>query len=338
MSTENSLDKVEKRPVTRVLILKLSSFGDILQTFYALEDLCRFNPSVQIFWCVESQFEHLLRISRRKIRIISLPLSRWKKDWYRVATIVAILKTVRALRSENIDVSVDLQGMLKSSVFGFLSGAKIRFGPSRKFSSERGACYFYNRKKPIQKLEGLASRTREFLGSALGYDYQHFTMSSGLSVWSGGAEIALFVGASTERKSLSGSELLDISLRLRCCTSAPVVLYWGNETERRKGLNLLKDIKTEQFRVAERVYSVAELMSRLSKETAFVIGADTGPVHFAVALGVPTIMLFKSTRLERYSHPDLKVLYPLLISSEFDLGHVSNAIANLVESHSQVKS
>ncbi len=323
--------------MTRVLILKLSAFGDILQTFYALEDLCRFDPSVQIAWCVESQFDQLLKINRRKIRIISLPLSKWKKNWYRIATLVAILKTVRALRSENIDVSVDLQGMLKSAVFGFLSGAKIRFGPSRKFSSERGACYFYNRKAPIQKLEGLASRTREFLGSALGYDYRHFNMSSGLSVWSGGAEIALFVGASTERKSLSGSELLHLSLILKCRTSAPVVLYWGNETERRKGFHLLEELKSEQFSVAERVYPVGELMSRLSKETAFVIGADTGPVHFAVALGVPTLMLFKSTRLERYSHPDLKVLYPLLISSEFDLDQVGNAIAKLVVSNSQVK-
>jgi ADP-heptose:LPS heptosyltransferase len=100
---------------------------------------------------------------------------------------------------------------------------------------------------------------------------------------------------------------------------------------------LLEELKSEQFSVAERVYSVDELMSRLSKETAFVIGADTGPVHFAAALGVPTLMLFKSTRLERYSHPDLKVLYPLLISSEFDLEQVGNAIANLVKSNSQVK-
>ena len=245
--------------MARVLILKLSSFGDILQTFYALEDLCRFDPNLKISWCVQSEFQELLKIHNRTIQVISFPLAAWKRGWYRPSTLVAVFQTIKALRSEKIDVSVDLQGMLKSAVIGFLSGAKTRVGPSQQFVSERGACYFYNRKMPISQVEGLASRSRDFLGSAVGYDFKKFSISSGLDGWTGGAEIAIFVGASTERKSLTKSELLNISRALMRLTSTKVALYWGSNIEHRECLSLIEELNSEQFAVAKRIYSLRSL-------------------------------------------------------------------------------
>ncbi len=62
--------------------------------------------------------------------------------------------------------------------------------------------------------------------------------------------------------------------------------------------------------VAPRIYSVQDLVARFMDARA-VVGGDTGLAHLAVALGVPTVMLFLKTHAVRYAHPELSNQLPV---------------------------
>ncbi|MCC7519201.1 MAG: glycosyltransferase family 9 protein [Verrucomicrobiae bacterium] len=105
----------------RVLIVRLSALGDIIQGIPCLVALKESFPDWQISWLTEAPHATVLEGHPHLDRLFLLD-----RAWRRGAA--NALETWRALRRERFDVALDLQGLFKSGLWSLLSGAPRRIG------------------------------------------------------------------------------------------------------------------------------------------------------------------------------------------------------------------
>lgn len=105
----------------RVLIVKLSSLGDVVHAMPVIDDLHRAHPGVVVDWVVEPAFAPLLRRVDGIGEVIECALRRWRKGWW-TAEVRAEWRAFRGrLHRERYDAVIDLQGLTKSALVARLA-------------------------------------------------------------------------------------------------------------------------------------------------------------------------------------------------------------------------
>src|SRR5882672_9469628 len=117
--------------VPRLLVVRLSAFGDVIHTIPAVVAL---REAWDIDWTVEAPYRQLVEIVAR-VKAIPLSLKKWS------------LVNVGRLRGH--DVVVDFQGLMKSALLAQFSGAKTRYGFAPEFIREKPASWLMNHRIPI---------------------------------------------------------------------------------------------------------------------------------------------------------------------------------------------
>lgn len=114
--------KLPTGSIRKILVLRYRSIGDILLANPALHGLRKTFPNAKIDIIVDDLFEEILRENPNVDRVIINPRKpagpKWKAD----------LEMLKKLRAEGYDVAVDLHSGPRSAAFAFLSGAKWRAG------------------------------------------------------------------------------------------------------------------------------------------------------------------------------------------------------------------
>ena len=105
----------------RVLLVKLSSLGDVVHSLPAAMDLQTQVSGVHIDWVVEPAFAPLLELCPAVKRIIPCNLRRWRKRWWRTDTRQAWRSFQQDLQSTSYDAVIDLQGLSKSALVSKLA-------------------------------------------------------------------------------------------------------------------------------------------------------------------------------------------------------------------------
>ena len=113
-----------------IVIVKLSAIGDVLHGLPVAVALKRAFPRARIGWAVEGRAADVLAGHRAVDHLFRLP-RRWLKSPS------AVLTLRQQLRAFSPDVAIDLQGLLKSGVATWLSGARIRIGFARPIAREQ---------------------------------------------------------------------------------------------------------------------------------------------------------------------------------------------------------
>ncbi|MBI4613884.1 MAG: glycosyltransferase family 9 protein [Planctomycetes bacterium] len=130
-------------PIRRILIVKPSSLGDLVHTLPLANAIKDHWPEVEIDWLVNRAFEPLLSGHPAIARTFPFDRAglRGPAGLWRGRRDLALL--VRELRARRYDLSLDLQGLLRSGLFSFFSGARLRVG----FANAReGSPLFYDRR------------------------------------------------------------------------------------------------------------------------------------------------------------------------------------------------
>jgi heptosyltransferase I len=124
----------------RILIIKTSALGDILQTFPILIYLKKRFPHCTIDWLAEASAEKLLMAQPLINRVLKLDTRRWRRNfcW---ATASEIHQLIKQLRSSSYDYVFDFQGNLKAAVLTAFAKAKHKVGFGWKSSSEKGSSF-----------------------------------------------------------------------------------------------------------------------------------------------------------------------------------------------------
>jgi len=96
-----------------ILIIKLSSLGDVLHNLPVVWDLRAQYPEAQIDWVVEEGYVHLLQplLTRPGFkgidRIIPIAMRRWKKSLFNKKTRIELRAFLMNLRSIRYDMMID---------------------------------------------------------------------------------------------------------------------------------------------------------------------------------------------------------------------------------------
>ena len=108
----------------KILILKPSSLGDVVQALPVLRLLKRHYPGAEIFWWIESNLAGLLEGDPDLSGIFRFDRERWATPWHWGD----IWKSIRALRQQRFDLIIDLQALARSGTVGWLANGKFFIG------------------------------------------------------------------------------------------------------------------------------------------------------------------------------------------------------------------
>ena len=126
---DDTCDRIKDISFRRILVIKLSSLGDIVHTLPAVAALRQQFTSAQICWLVKSEWASILEGNPDADEVWSVDLS-WR-NW---------TKLIKDLRRRQYDLVVDFQGLFRTGVLGLLSGANKRVGFSQ---AREGAAWMY---------------------------------------------------------------------------------------------------------------------------------------------------------------------------------------------------
>ena len=115
------IDPRARRSTLRILLVKLSSLGDVVHAMPAVQDIVAAHPGAVVDWVVEPAFAPLVQRVAGIGEVIGAPLRRWRQGWWtqRVRSEFNALR--ERLRRHAYDAVLDLQGLTKSAVIARLA-------------------------------------------------------------------------------------------------------------------------------------------------------------------------------------------------------------------------
>jgi len=280
----------------RVLIVKLSSFGDVVHTFPALTDLQAARPDIEVDWLVEEAFAPIAGmhpavaavhpVAYRRLR---WPLTRWP------ALTRQIWLLRYRLRTRKYDLVVDLQGLIKSAAFARLAGAPTA-GFDKASAREPAATRLYRRRHAVPKNIHAVERSRRLLAAALGYELREGTAAPGVALPDHApdkmqlpARYGLILHAASWPTKLWPEDRWRRLVEDRTARGEAIVLPWGNAKERARSERLTTGMPRAV--VLPRVLAGAELVDLIAG-ASFAVGLDSGLMHLVAAFDVPGVWLY----------------------------------------------
>jgi len=276
-----------------VLIIRPSSLGDIVHALPIVHDIARHRPGFAIDWVAEEPFAGLIALNHGVRRVIPVALRRWRHHLLRQSTWREFGVFRRQLVSERYDAVLDLQEQVKGALLAMLARGPVH-GPDRASIREPAATLAYRHTHAIDPRWHLIDRCRALAGLALGYEPEgppRFDLSPPPRRDAPTSRYAVLLHATSRADKLwpmtHWRALIEHLLR----TGIVVVLPWGSPAEAARSTQLAKGLVGVVVPPHRSLPRLAALLARAE----IVCGVDTGLVHLAAALGVPTIALFIAT-------------------------------------------
>lgn len=293
----------------RILIIKPSSLGDIVHALPVLAALRRAYPSAHIAWLVGTSFEPLLRGHPLINELIPFDRSHYGKMWRSPRALTDFCRLMWRLRRRKFDLVLDLQGLIRSGLMAYFSGAKHRVG----FASAREfAWLFYSQRVRIPASAKHAVDQNAHLGRAIGLtvdtrdfplavtDAERTSARQLLESADSGRPLprftAVVVGARWQSKlwpTVRFAELID-QLHV---DGAPRCVLLGASSDRAISDEIIRQTRHPPLTLVGQT-SLRQLTALLEgSERVFCL--DSGPMHIAAALGRPVIAVFGPTNAAR---------------------------------------
>jgi heptosyltransferase-1 len=298
--------------VQKILIVRLSSLGDVVHNMPVVADIRRRHPEAVIDWLVEENFVELVELVQGVRRAIPFSLRRWRKRPLSAATWREVRQFRRTLAAEQYDVVIDCQGLVKSAwVASWARGNLVGLGNRTDGAGyEWPARWFYRTCVPIEARTHVVERSRQLVARALGdpppradgqeprangqnIDFGIDRRRAALELARTGLNLpvpyVVFVHA-TSREDKQWSQRCWIELgQALIRRGASIVLPWGSDVERATSERLAQPFGAAAL-VPPRLSLPA--VTGLIDGAAATVGVDTGLVHIAAALKRPTIELY----------------------------------------------
>ena len=281
----------------RILIVKVTSLGDIVETQPVVSDLRRAFPSAKIDWAADAAFADIIRWNPAVDRVLSAPLRKFKKarSW---ADLKDIAASIGDLRAEKYDVILDIHGVYKSAIIAFLARSSKRIGYQSKDLGERGAAFAYTGRFGPRPQCDAWHGMRISASEALGYEVEGPPVynlrlpepATPLFAADGRPVAALFHATSKDDKKWPVPHWVAVGREL-AQRGFHVVLPWGSERERTEAEQIASQVPGSTVLPKLNVTEIAQMIDAC----ALVVGTDTGFVHVAHGLQKRTVMIFVAT-------------------------------------------
>jgi heptosyltransferase-1 len=284
-----------------ILIVKLSSLGDVVHAMPAVQDLRAAQPQARIDWVVETPFAPLVHRCDGVDSVIGCGLRRWRQSPLGAQTGLEWRAFRDALRHSSYDAVIDLQGLTKSALVSraawlTVGGKRYAMANQTEGSSyEAPTRWVADVTIPIAPRVHAVARSRELCARALGYAVPAET-TFGLRALPLEAApnddaagcVVLAHGTSRADKCWPESHWIELGGAL-IAQGFHVGLPHGDDTERERCERLAQALG-RGARIWPRL-DLGQLTDRLAP-CAGVIGVDSGLSHIAVALLLPHVQIY----------------------------------------------
>ena len=295
----------------RILLVRLSAIGDCLHALPVIHELRRQIPDAFLGWAIEAPGLSLLEGHPEVDRFHLYPRARADGGRWR-----ALLGFRRELRAIGYDVAIDVQGLTKSGLVAWLSGAAERIGFGDRDSRELNRLFLNRRLVPSAQRVHVIDRNLALL-DALGLEvparaswtlpsYQPSPELAAFLREVGGARfVTLNPGAAWPSKRWPVPAFARLARRIALELDAPVAITWGTPEEREDAEAIRDAAAVATVRVAPPT-DLRQLAALLARASLMVSG-DTGPLHLAAALETRCVGIFGPTAPARNGPYDARL-------------------------------
>lgn len=298
------------RRFERILIVRLSSMGDVVHALPAAVMLREAFPHAQIGWLIEERWVELLcalstarsgpRSAQRPLVdvIHTVNLKKWRKALMSNLTWERIGAGLSHLRACHYQAAVDLQGAVRSAILARWSGAPAIYGAAR--ARENAASMWYTRKVISERahvveqyaevVRAVTGHTREIPDAVFPCDaaaaeaVEKRLRQLGLQDF-----VILNPGAGWGAKQWPAERYGELAKALAERGVRSIINFGPREEE----LAQIAE-KASGGSAHALSFSIGELIA-LTRRARLFVGGDTGPMHLAAALHVPVVALFGPT-------------------------------------------
>ncbi len=274
----------------KLLVVKLSSMGDVIHTFAAIADAKTALPELRIDWCVDGGLVELARLSPD----VATVFANDAVGRARPLRLGSLRQLGTALRAEGYDLVIDAQGLIKSAVVSRLAGAPVA-GYNWTSIREPLASLAYRYRHAVPQRLHAVKRMRLLFGAALGYqpDLDIRREPLRLPPSAGDGRVFLLHGTTAESKRWPLDHWVGLARHLAGLGLIPTAT-WSNDQEQRLAVAIRSAVPAMRLVPPLPIAGIAAEIFRAS----LVVGVDTGLAHLADAAGVPTVMLFQASSPE----------------------------------------
>ena len=300
----------------KILIIKLSSLGDLIHTFPAITEAMQKNrelnlyPSLQFDWLVDESFKDVPNFQPYIHQVFTVPLR--KKNY--LTALKKLINIKKLNQAKPYDLIIDAQGLIKSAALLFLLKkiAHKTIGLDFHSARESYASFFYQEKFSIPKNLHAIDRLRLLFSKALNYpitlethiinsitnSITNPTIDSSPPTWETNPPIKVLFLHGTTWPTKQWPDVYWIQLgKILSQKNMQILLPWYGPEEHTRVLSFQKQIPNSLILPS---YSLKEFFNFLKTTPPnLIIAVDTGLTHLAAALNIPMISLFGPTSAEK---------------------------------------
>lgn len=283
----------------KILLVRVSSLGDVLHNLPMVADILRHHPDARIDWVVEEGYVSLVRLNPHVRKVIPFALRRWKKGLKDRAVRAEVRAFFRDLRAEQYDYVFDTQGLIKTGLV--MAAARVRKGGQKigmangtEDSGYEGASrIFHSRSIPVEPRTHAVERGRVVAAAALGYALDT-PPDFGLAApdpakrpaWMpAGAYAVFFHGTARDAKKWATENWIALGHAL---APLSILLPWGSPREKEEAERLAAALPNAAVLPKLSMIDAVEL----ARHAALAVGVDTGLTHIAAAFVRPTVEIY----------------------------------------------
>jgi heptosyltransferase I len=304
----------------KILLVKLSSLGDVLHNLPIVWDLRKRLPHAQIDWIVEEGYVHLLEPLRTTDlfkgidRIIPVAFRRWRKSLFSIRTWREFFAMRKQLQATTYDVVLETQGLLKSGLVCALTkksnnAVVAGLGNATEYSGyEPLARMFYTQSVHVPLKCHAIDRSRWVMCSA--FDWPLLNRNAEPPLFYPSNFVARLPPLLLEglKKTVQGAPALYVlcfHATARAAKRWPndhwvelgkalsnqgyqLVFPWGSPAEMKVSALIASQIPGA---IVPKAFSIEEAYSVVA-HAAITIGVDTGLTHLSAVLGKPTVEIY----------------------------------------------
>jgi lipopolysaccharide heptosyltransferase I len=293
----------------RILIVRLSSVGDVVHGLPVLCALRDSLPHAFIAWAVEESGARLLEGHEALDRMVVLPRRCIEDAWMHPFRDPPVLRRFFAeLHALRFDLAIDVQGLTKSALVAWLARTPKRIGftpPDGRQQSpwfnnvlvSAAHAHIVDRNLELLRPLGIeppkvAFRLPRYPGEEQRMD--RFLRGVGLTA---GGFVLVSPGCGQEVKRWPTERFAAVIAQLGRSHGLPAVVLWAGAAER----VLAEAVTGAAPEGAAFLAPPTDLreMASLARRCRLFLSADTGPLHIAAAIGAPCVGLFGPTLASR---------------------------------------
>jgi len=281
----------------RVLLIKLTSMGDLIHALPALTDAQQAIGDLSIDWVVDEAFHEVALWHPSVNKVVKSAHRRWKKDIIGSWRSGELQHFYRQLHQQQYDVVVDAQNNIKSAITTRLASGKAH-GLDKHSVRERYAHLAYKYRHPVSKHLHAVQRVRQLFSQVFNYplpaadpEYSIQRQLLRPPAIDLPDNYVVFVHLASWDTKLWPTDNWSELIKLALDAGYEVVMPSGSEQELQRGRQLADNQPRVHALPALSLSEVAWIINNAKG----AVSCDTGLCHMAAALDIPTVSFYGPT-------------------------------------------